>query len=315
MAGLLDALQAASNSAASNVSGPVDAIAWLLRKAGIPVPEQPIGGSDWMQQQGLTLPVQQGAAQVLGETAGLLSPVATAARAPQVAGGLLSMIENAAAPPLRGLRARELGAVPVMTEAERDAAMRLANYERGWYRGGAPIVDGKKSGDWYTQFADEAADYARRLPSSDVREYAVPIKQTMKFDAAYPAKMAHDLAARVEGMGEKGAKLAKELRSYGPDEHISGLEAWRGLSKWLGEDVAAQTLADIGWRAVKGVNSPNYLRLLPGGTVRDANLAKFDPARLKVDDIFGGADPALLGLLAAAAGGGSAALTRIRGGE
>lgn len=36
MSGLLDFLQGASNSAASNVSAPVDGIAWLLRKAGLP---------------------------------------------------------------------------------------------------------------------------------------------------------------------------------------------------------------------------------------------------------------------------------------
>lgn len=80
MAGLLDFLQAASNSAASNVSAPVDALAWLLRKAGVPVGDAPVGGSDWMQQKGLTRPVKQSAASVAGEAAGLLGPMVVAAK-------------------------------------------------------------------------------------------------------------------------------------------------------------------------------------------------------------------------------------------
>ena len=101
MAGLLDFLQAASNSAASNVSGPVDGLAWLLRKAGIDVGE-PVGGSAWMERQGLTRPVKQSGASLAGETAGLLAPIAAAAKAPQIAKGLLQMADNAAAP--RALR-------------------------------------------------------------------------------------------------------------------------------------------------------------------------------------------------------------------
>lgn len=97
MAGLLDFLQSASNTAASNVSAPVDGLAWLLRKAGIPVNE-PVGGSDWMQRQGLTRPVEQSGASLAGETMGLLAPIGVAANAPKIARGLLQMGENAAAP-------------------------------------------------------------------------------------------------------------------------------------------------------------------------------------------------------------------------
>jgi hypothetical protein len=111
MAGLLDFLQSASNSAASNVSAPVDALAWLLRKAGLPVPEDAIGGSEWMQQQGLTRPVQQSGASLAGETFGLLAPVVAAAKAPQIAGGLLKMGENAAAQRAPGMVGAERGAI------------------------------------------------------------------------------------------------------------------------------------------------------------------------------------------------------------
>ena len=98
MAGLLDFFQSASNSVASNVSAPVDGINWLLRKAGMPVSDTPVGGSDWMAQQGLTKPVEQSGYSLAGETAGLLSPMLAAAKAPQIARGLLQGTDNLAAP-------------------------------------------------------------------------------------------------------------------------------------------------------------------------------------------------------------------------
>lgn len=66
MPGLLgefsDGLQAASNAAASTVSGPVDLIAWLMRRAGAQVGDAPMGSSEWMERNGLTRPVKHGAA-------------------------------------------------------------------------------------------------------------------------------------------------------------------------------------------------------------------------------------------------------------
>ena len=94
----LNGLQAASNAVAGNVAGPVDILAFLLRKAGMPVPENPIGGSNWMTQKGLMAPVRQGASQVIGETAGLLGPAMMSQFGPQIARGLLSAGDNLAAP-------------------------------------------------------------------------------------------------------------------------------------------------------------------------------------------------------------------------
>lgn len=75
MSELRDFLQSMNNAVAGNVSGPVDGLAWLLKRAGVPV-GTPVGGSDWMAEKGLTRPVKQSAQQVLGETAGLLAPMA-----------------------------------------------------------------------------------------------------------------------------------------------------------------------------------------------------------------------------------------------
>ena len=98
MSGLLDFLQSASNSVAGNVSAPVDGLAWMLRKLGAPIPSNPVGGSDWMEQKGLTKPVKQSGYSLAGETAGLISPMLAAAKAPQIARGLLQGADNITTP-------------------------------------------------------------------------------------------------------------------------------------------------------------------------------------------------------------------------
>jgi hypothetical protein len=98
MADLRDFLQGMSNSAASNVSAPVDGLAWLLRKAGLPIPSNPVGGSDWMAQKGLIAQPQNKNMGLLGEAIGGVLPMLAAAKAPQIAGGLLQAGENLAAP-------------------------------------------------------------------------------------------------------------------------------------------------------------------------------------------------------------------------
>ena len=89
--------QSASNSAASNVTAPVDGIAWLLRQAGVNIPE-PVGGSDWAQKRGLTRPVADSAANVAGDTLGMIAPMLMMAKAPEIAKGLLQGADNMMAP-------------------------------------------------------------------------------------------------------------------------------------------------------------------------------------------------------------------------
>lgn len=90
--------QGASNSAASTVTGPVDMLAWLLRKGGVPVGDTPIGGEAWMRQNGLMATPENRLAGLLGEGAGLAAPIVAAAKAPEIAGGLLQMGRNLATP-------------------------------------------------------------------------------------------------------------------------------------------------------------------------------------------------------------------------
>lgn len=114
MAGLLDFLQAASNAIAGNVTGPVDLLSAGLRYAGLPIPQNPVGGSQWAKDKGLMRDVPQSASSLAGETLGLLSPLA-AARAPQIARGLLAMQEAAPGMMSRGAMApaNQEGAIKV----------------------------------------------------------------------------------------------------------------------------------------------------------------------------------------------------------
>lgn len=112
MAGLLDFLQGASNSAASNVSAPVDGIAWLLRKAGLPIPDAPMGGSDWMAQKGLTRVPENRNMGLLGEAIGGIAPIVAAAKAPQIAQSLIKAGENIAAPRAMNLQAGKVFVYP-----------------------------------------------------------------------------------------------------------------------------------------------------------------------------------------------------------
>lgn len=91
MNGLLQFLQSASNTAADTVAAPVDLVGMALRKMGVPVPHNALGSSEWMKQNGLMVDVPQTGASLAGETFGLLSPAVAAAKAPQIARGLLDL--------------------------------------------------------------------------------------------------------------------------------------------------------------------------------------------------------------------------------
>lgn len=91
-------LQGASNSAASNLSAPVDGINWLLGKAGLPVSKAPVGGSDWLREAGFMAEPKNTNAGLLGEAVGGVLPIVAAAKAPQIAAGLNQAGRNLAAP-------------------------------------------------------------------------------------------------------------------------------------------------------------------------------------------------------------------------
>lgn len=94
----IDVLQAASNAVAGNVTGPVDILSLLLRKIGVPVPENALGSSQWAREHGLLRDVDDPYARAAGESLGIIAPMVAAAKAPQIARGLLQAGDNLAAP-------------------------------------------------------------------------------------------------------------------------------------------------------------------------------------------------------------------------
>lgn len=72
--------QGASNGVSGVVSGPVDTLAAMLRKMGVPVPEDPIAGEQWMRKMGLMQEPKNKLAGVIGEGVGMALPAFPAGR-------------------------------------------------------------------------------------------------------------------------------------------------------------------------------------------------------------------------------------------
>lgn len=69
---LRDGAQSASNGIANTVVGePVDILAAGLEYAGVPVGNEPVGGTQWLKNKGIVAPVDPGAAQVIGQGLGM----------------------------------------------------------------------------------------------------------------------------------------------------------------------------------------------------------------------------------------------------
>lgn len=75
---LRNTAQSASNTIANGVSAPIDTISNGLKKVGVPMPSNPVGGSEWMGQQGLTREVPQGMPKLAGEAIGMIAPIGLA---------------------------------------------------------------------------------------------------------------------------------------------------------------------------------------------------------------------------------------------
>jgi hypothetical protein len=209
-------------------------------------------------------------------------------------------------PSLAGLLMKTKPVKGSIDDALRASAMDAADMERGYWRGGKTPIDGKRTGNWYTQNKNEAEGFAK----PDLREYAIPKSGYLVADKGYSPKLAYDVADIITDKyyGESGNRLAKELRSFGNDEGITGGQIWQSLEAHFGNDGAMDILDKLkSFSGVKGITAPGEVVVFKSAPVKDANAAKFDPERLYVDDIYGHATiPAMaatggVGLLGAAA--------------
>lgn len=206
---------------------------------------------------------------------------------------------NATAPAARA----GLGLGPRNTPEQRMQAMGL---ERGWYRGGEAPVTAREtpaSGQWYTRSADEAANYAKRATTPDVREYAIPSKM-LDLMKPQPPEVARKIGERLMTSGDpKVRRFAQQyLDAAQAGESLDGRALFQGLHNSFGMDVASDAMTHAGFRGVRNWNTTGDAFVFPGAPIRDANRAAFDPTLIRRNDIYGRIDPMLSGALAASGG-------------
>jgi hypothetical protein len=292
MSGLLDILQGASNAAASNVSGPVDGIAWLLRKMGVPV-QQPVGGSDWMASKGLTAQPKSQAMGLLGEALGMSAPIAAAAKAPQIARGLLAAGANAAVP--RTMNTQR-GAIVYHGSPHKFDAFDSSKIGTGE---GAQAYG---HGMYFAESPDVAKGYATTLANRDSTGYLTAHKNAQdlvarfKGDPEWAAEVVSDQLANLPKTDPNFARLtdtlaaiksgtyARPLENPGnlykvdlPDEQIAKMLDWdKPLSQQPGAIEALERAGVFTGRKPMGPVGEQWEAMIgPGGVYVNPN----DPAQ------------------------------------
>ena len=273
--GLLDQAhsfaQGASNGVASSLTGPVDGLAWLLRKAGVPVPQAPLGGSDWMRNVGLMQEPKERMAGLLGEGIGSALPTVIAGKAPQIANGLLQMERNAMAP--RTLNP-QTGAIvwhgsphkfDKFDSSKIGTGEGAQAYGHGLYLAESPAVAGQ-----YSQVLSDAAKLtpegraARAL--SENGDDLIAAKQAIyrEYNAATSPAMQNAAMKAIDVLQSGKVKAPQLYKVDLPDEHIAKMLDWdKPLSQQAPEVQAALQKHGIGgspaWDEITGVNLINQL--------------------------------------------------------
>ena len=237
--------QGASNGVASTLTGPVDTLAWLLRKGGLPVGDAPIGGEQWMRNQGLMATPENKLAGLLGEGAGLAAPIVAAAKAPEIAGGLLQMGRNLATPQTLNKQAGAIVYHGSPHKFDKFDSSKIGTgegaqaYGHGLYLAESPAVAG--------QYADTlgvvgAVDnggnqigktgvvslFSKALKEKGLSDAAALSQATQWADNFIAGKpVTHSIASGV--VQKNGLKAAKDGSLYKvdlPDEHIAKMLDW-----------------------------------------------------------------------------------------
>ena len=269
-----DVAQGASNAIASNVSAPVDGLAWLLRKGGVPVPENPVGGSDWMAQQGLTAQPKNHLAGLLGEVAGGVAPMVMGAYAPKIANGLLQMGGNALAPKTLN---SQTGAVVWHGSPHKFDAFDSSKIGAGEgsqaYGHGLYFAESPKTAEWYKDTLKLSNASTPRTNGEVIAAKAIEAANGDKTKAielmtngAIDGSKIPEFAARsaVEKMHSAVADKSGSLYKVDlPDEHIAKMLDWdKPLSQQAPEVQKALQSHGIGGDAWSEITGPNLINQL-----------------------------------------------------
>lgn len=217
---LRDILQGASNGVAGNLTAPVDGINWLLRKVGVPVSDMPVGGSDWLRQKGLTAEPRSYGYGLLGEALGGVTPMLAAAKAPQIASGLLKAGDNMAIPNTMNPQAGAIVWHGSPHKFDKFDSSKIGTgegaqaYGHGIYTAESPIVA--------KGYQDKLTDPAFKYAGMNDAKVRLNEKIAQRVEAIDPARAAA-LRAEVASLGEAGGSMYKiDL----PDEHIAKMLDW-----------------------------------------------------------------------------------------
>jgi hypothetical protein len=212
---LRDTAQSASNTIASGVSAPVDLIAAGLRKMGVPVPENALGGSRWMEDVGLTVPVQEGIPKTVGETFGMIFPMAATAKAPQIAAGANRAIENAMVPNYLNKQAGVINFPNLTTKQEVRTAIRLmaddlANKLRE--KGFQATVEHSGS-------AAGPSSYVKVFDPQTGRFIVNPARISDHSKGAFNSQFVHEIQGEYpNAIFDDFLKIADDMRAMGPSK-------------------------------------------------------------------------------------------------
>ena len=266
--------QGASNAAASTVTGPVDMLAWLLRKGGVDVGDAPIGGEQWMRNKGLMATPENRLAGLLGEGAGLAAPIVAAAKAPEIAGGLLQMGRNLATPQTMN---KQTGAIVYhgsphkfdkFDSSKIGTGEGAQAYGHGLYFAESPDVAktyaidqrGQSAGDMAERYLKNFGNKESALQAAEAR--LAKVTEEFKPEFVQPYRDAVEMLRT--GNIEKGGLYKVDL----PDEHIAKMLDWdKPLSQQphvmelINKQEAARTQSVLDQRmqtlANVGENAPN----------------------------------------------------------
>lgn len=213
-------LQGASNSAASNLSAPVDGINWLLGKAGLPVSKTPVGGSDWLRQAGFTAEPKNRNAGLLGEAVGGVMPIVASAKAPQIAAGMNRVAANAAAPRTLNPQTGAIVWHGSPHKFDKFDASKIGTGEGAQAYGHGLYL--AESDDVAKMYRDKLTDPAFKYAGMNDAKVRLNEKIAKRVEAADP-KRAAALRAEIASLSEPGGALYKVDI---PDEHIAKMLDW-----------------------------------------------------------------------------------------
>jgi hypothetical protein len=286
---IIDALrntaQSASNMVAENASMPVDALAWALRKMGVPVGDKPVMGSDWMREKGLTAPTQEGASKVVGDTIGMISPMGFTKQGAQAivegAGKLKGLpvgmsIKDVSGPQSQALLlAQQRAALPVEqgglglpannTAAERAAAMGFK--DEGLLHGTTNDFPAFEKSTRHSVYATDKPEIA------DIYANAVGRQKAMRVINAEPnviPLMSRGKRLELTDFRDGSGGWSKDNLESALGASVPNRGSWKALPEH-GYDSAKVLMDDLGGR--------QHQYIFPDADVLRSRFAAFDPFR------------------------------------